>query len=90
MSKIEQTLRISTYQLIDELPKEELISRGHTCTMCSGEGYRFDYSSPFDSERVECPVCRGRGQLMARITIEWSPMDTPSKEEWRRQYRLLK
>jgi DnaJ-class molecular chaperone len=51
----------------------ERISGGsHPCSCCHGNGF-FWGEDHAERVKVDCPVCKGSGQLDAMITIEWKP-----------------
>ncbi len=52
--------------------KEIIISNGHLCGYCRGNGFFWDEQQR-DRVKKDCPVCNGRGKLDAVITIEWKP-----------------
>jgi DnaJ-class molecular chaperone len=52
---------------------EGLYSPGHVCKYCNGVGYFTGDSRPGGAEEKVCPVCEGKGELDAMVTIEWKP-----------------
>ena len=69
MSKIVQRLALhpTRYDLGHE---EHYLARGFVCPTCNGTGWRGGIA--FNEERYPCKRCQGKGQLQARITVEWS------------------
>lgn len=54
--------------------KDTLISVGHRCGYCQGNGW---FWKEIDGEREpvkdKCPICQGKGEVDAVITINWQP-----------------
>lgn len=53
--------------------KELVVSKGHTCGYCHGNGWFWGRDEFGDSVKNACPVCEGSGMLDAVVTIEWKP-----------------
>lgn len=53
---------------------ETIVSTGHKCEYCQGNGWFWKnaFGDP-DPEKEPCPVCHGKGELDAVITIQWKP-----------------
>jgi DnaJ-class molecular chaperone len=52
---------------------EGIYSPGHMCRYCNGAGYFWRADKPGGAEKQPCPVCEGKGELDAMVTIEWIP-----------------
>lgn len=53
---------------------ETLVSTGHKCEYCQGNGYFWeDNDGNQDPVKVPCPTCKGKGKLDAIISITWTP-----------------
>lgn len=50
---------------------ERVLSRGHKCPYCQGNGYFWQEDDWDERYKKECPICKGCGKLDAVITIEW-------------------
>lgn len=50
---------------------ERVLSRGHKCPYCQGNGYFWQEDDWDERYKKECPICKGSGKLDAVITIEW-------------------
>lgn len=52
--------------------KEVLVSNGHVCNYCQGNGWFWgDDENTHERIKKDCPVCGGSGQLDAVVTVEW-------------------
>ena len=49
--------------------EEHIVSRGHTCRYCYGEG-GFGGDPRLGEVWTPCPVCKGRGKMEAELTIK--------------------
>jgi len=80
MSKNKQFISVTPPMFLNEGgQKESLLSRGHKCSYCHGNGW-FWGEERRESVKVDCPVCKGSGKLDAVITIEWNPSKLNRKE----------
>lgn len=64
---------------------EVFTSHGHQCPYCNGIGSfsstkGYHGSAADEVEEKECPICKGKGQLQAKIVIGWQP-DESVKEK---------
>ena len=50
---------------------ERVLSRGHKCPYCQGNGYFWQEDDWDERYKKECSICKGSGKLDAVITIEW-------------------
>lgn len=59
----------------DGVLRETLVSPGHICNYCHGQGevMRESEDTPPEWEYKPCPVCGGSGELDAVISIVWKP-----------------
>lgn len=57
---------------------ERLVSRGHDCPECHGNGWHFRVAEK-DDIREACSVCHGTGKVDAIITIHWQASEGGSK-----------
>jgi len=55
--------------------RETLVSPGHVCNYCHGQGEVTGEDPELPGEWVfkKCPVCGGCGELDAVVTIAWQP-----------------
>lgn len=51
--------------------KEEFCTRPLPCPYCRGKGWF--YSGEQEPETIECPDCKGSGEVVALVTIDWQP-----------------
>ena len=55
-------------------PDETLVSTGHRCEYCQGNGYFWsEQDNDPDPIKTPCPMCNGKGMLDAIVTIKWKP-----------------
>lgn len=47
--------------------REMFVSEAHVCGRCNGEGWIWGVE-----QKEDCPICRGCGELIAKVTIEWT------------------
>lgn len=67
--------------------EEHIVSRGHTCRYCHGQGgFLGDRSSPNGSEWKICPVCEGSGKMDAEVTIKWKPSKRENDKQRTHKY----
>lgn len=66
-------LKAPTFQKKDNKCNETLVSVGHKCEYCQGNGYFWTEDGTGDYKKKPCPVCGGKGMLDAVITIKWQP-----------------
>ena len=52
--------------------KEAFSSRPIVCPYCSGRG-GFTHNIPGGYYEQECPDCKGSGEVIALVTIDWKP-----------------
>ena len=55
--------------------EERIVSKGHNCEYCHGDGYFVGCNYKGQSEKEYCPMCGGSGKLDAVVTIEWKASD---------------
>lgn len=72
MSKKQQYILISPPMFLESNNQERIISQGHRCSNCSGNGWFID-DDLNGQYKTKCPVCKGTGKLNAEITIVWEP-----------------
>lgn len=53
--------------------KEMIVSKGHNCGYCQGNGWFWGRDEFGDSIKNPCPICEGSGMVDALVTIEWKP-----------------
>lgn len=53
--------------------REILVSVGHRCEYCQGNGYFWGTDKMGKSVKVPCRVCQGKQELDAVICITWKP-----------------
>lgn len=51
--------------------QETIISSGHTCGYCHGNGWFWGLNEAHEDVKVDCPHCLGTGKLDAVIQIDW-------------------
>lgn len=55
------------------MKEETLVSVGHRCEYCQGNGWFWGMDEFGQGVKKRCPVCEGKGELDAVITIKWQP-----------------
>lgn len=60
---------------------ERLVSEGHTCGYCHGNGFFWGLDEYGENEKTPCPMCKGSGRLDAVITVEWKAATSPDPPE---------
>lgn len=74
MSEYNHVIRITPPLLIGPGNKQEtILSPGHMCTFCHGNGSFWSEMGHTGEGKKICPVCNGSGELYATIRIEWNP-----------------
>lgn len=76
MSKIKAKVELEPpFRMNREKNREVMVSTGHKCSYCQGNGWTWKAGIhlPGEAERETCPVCNGKGQLDAVVTIDWLP-----------------
>ena len=55
--------------------EERIVSKGHDCEYCQGNGcfVGCNYKGQFEND--PCPICGGSGKVDAVINIEWKASD---------------
>lgn len=72
MSKEKRTIEIAPRLMSPGGRMTEVLeSRGHACSYCQGNGYRWLEDDWQERYKKECPICRGSGKLDAVIRVEW-------------------
>lgn len=71
MSKNQQIIMISPPKFLKERNSERIISQGHVCSYCQGNGYFWKEDSYGEPVKDPCPVCKGNKKLKAVINIRW-------------------
>lgn len=59
--------------------EERIVSRGHTCRYCYGEG-GFGGDPRLGEVWTPCPVCKGSGKMDAEVIIKWKPSKVKSEK----------
>lgn len=73
MSKINRMVELVPPRI--KSASERLVSRGHACGYCHGNGYFWGSDTCGENEKVPCPICLGRKTVDAVVTIEWKASD---------------
>lgn len=77
MSKTIELIELKAGKLIPGgRNSETIVSRGHRCEYCHGNGYFWDEDDHRERYKSECPVCKGSGKVDAVVTIEWKANKT--------------
>lgn len=50
--------------------KEAFITAPMVCPYCNGRGW---FQADRQDETEECPDCKGTGEVVAMVTIDWKP-----------------
>lgn len=83
MSKIKETIELNAnHGYVRGARDEQLVSRGHACPVCHGNGFHWgEDPDPCSHERlkVPCSVCNGTGTVDAVVTIHWQASEGRSK-----------
>ena len=71
MSRVKKELALFPPTCLQEGKRPEvLVSTGHACSYCHGNGWYWGFDGR-EAVRRDCPVCEGSGELDALITIQW-------------------
>lgn len=73
MSKKNFGLLITPPLFPSEHPMEKEEFNGIPCSYCHGNGWIIGANERRETERTECPVCKGYKKLKAEVTICWKP-----------------
>ena len=57
------------------MTSERIVSKGHSCGYCYGNGFFWGEDAYGESEKTPCPICKGRKTVDATVTIEWKASD---------------
>lgn len=71
MSRVRKTVELQPPGL--DFKKELLVSPGHRCGYCKGNGWFRDSYIHGEDTKTACPMCGGSGEVDAIVTIEWKP-----------------
>lgn len=71
MSQINKVIAIAPPDLMLSPAKEEIISKGYECPYCKGQGFFRHEDERGEWVKADCPLCLGKKELDAIITIEW-------------------
>lgn len=71
MSRVNRMLNVEP--LVDGGCRETLVSVGHRCAYCCGNGWYWGTDDDGEDTRVTCPICNGKAELDAVISITWMP-----------------
>lgn len=71
MSKVHRMIELEPPEF--DLRKELLVSPGHRCGYCKGNGWFWGTDPHGEDIRTPCPICGGSGEVVAVIAIEWKP-----------------
>lgn len=77
MSRVKRNVELEHPSYMRKPGKELLVSAGHRCNYCQGNGWFWGTGDSRESVKVPCPMCGGSGEVDAVITIEWKPI-----KEW--------
>ena len=53
--------------------KEAFITAPMVCPYCNGRGFFMEPILPYVDMKKECPDCKGTGEVVAMVTIDWKP-----------------
>ena len=73
MSKIARRIELRPPSV--KTTEERIVSKGHNCEYCHGDGYFVGCNYKGQSENDPCPICGGSGKVDAVINIEWKASD---------------
>lgn len=69
MSKTENTILLTPPKVrVSGRLTEDFVSTGHVCNVCGGTGWIWGID-----RKEDCPICCGCGELIAKVSIEWTP-----------------
>nr|DAQ85988.1 MAG TPA: DnaJ-like protein [Caudoviricetes sp.] len=74
MSKIARRIELRPPSV--KTTEERIVSKGHDCEYCQGNGYFVGYNRAGQSENDPCPICGGSGKVDAVVTIEWKAAES--------------
>lgn len=69
MSKIVRQIELRPPSV--KTTEERIVSKGHNCEYCHGNGYFVGCNYKGQSEKEFCPICGGSGKVDAVVTIKW-------------------
>lgn len=70
MSKVDRMIELKPMRHDSH---ETLVSVGHRCEYCQGNGWYWGTDDFGKGFKVTCPKCNGKGELDAIINITWKP-----------------
>lgn len=79
MSKVSRTMEITPPR--GRVTTEHLVSKGHSCGYCQGNGYFWGVDNYGESVKEPCPVCNGSTEVDAVINIEWKAGESKKVKE---------
>lgn len=71
MSKVDRMIELKPDRTGDT--REVLVSVGHRCEYCQGNGYFWGVDKIGKHVKTPCPICQGKKELDAVIGIQWKP-----------------
>lgn len=71
MSKINRNVELTPPDC--QSTTEKLVSVGHCCEYCHGNGWFWGEDEHGEDIHVDCPVCQGHKEVDAVIDIKWQP-----------------
>ncbi|MBR1463470.1 MAG: hypothetical protein IJ604_08895 [Prevotella sp.] len=80
MSEIRETIELRAPKSINWKAEERLISRGHCCPECHGNGWFWGMDpQDIDSIKAPCRTCNGTGKVDAVVTVHWQASEGKPK-----------
>lgn len=71
MSRIRKFVELDHPSHMGRPGKELLVSAGQRCNYCHGNGWFWGTDDSHESVKTPCPMCDGRGEVDAVVTVEW-------------------
>lgn len=71
MSNVRRNVELRHPSHMGKPGRELLVSPGHRCNYCQGNGWFWGRDDAYEEVKVPCPMCGGSGEVDAVVTVEW-------------------
>lgn len=71
MSRVKRNIELVHPSHMRKPGKELLVSAGHVCSYCQGNGWFWGKDDAGEEVKIPCPMCGGSGEVDAVVTVEW-------------------